>query len=127
DILESCDVVPNKTGLFYDLDLNPSDAMKTRQLMDFIEPMGKGLEEPLFQITANISEYRRFGGGKEGKKKNCHVGFNLSGLDVVWWNGADIYFDEMHMPKNVKIYGNLKWNTYGNVPKLQFTISDMVA
>ncbi len=122
--LESLEVKPHTQGLYYDLDLDPKEALATRQMMDYIEPMGKGIEEPLFCISTTVTEYRRFGG--KNKPKN-NVGFNVHGLDVVWWNGAPVYYDEMKMPKQMRFYGTLRWNMRQDTPKAQFVVDDAEA
>ncbi|MBR1866359.1 MAG: ssDNA exonuclease RecJ2, partial [Lachnospiraceae bacterium] len=110
---------PHDPNLYYDLDLDPTEAYHTLSIMDQMEPFGKGMDRPVFRIEAHFSGtewYQTMGEEKQ------HLRFDLPGnLKAVAFHLAEQY-EKDGFPMDVYLYGTLCWNYYKDRKYTQFRV-----
>ena len=86
----------------------------------YLKPFGQGFEEPVFALQ-EVNYDSMIPMNNKNQNKSRHLKFRTGDLNVVWWNGEEVY-QEIGCPKPFKCIGSLSINKYGDTISPQFTI-----
>ncbi len=108
-------------GKFYDLELEPEDAMEAYISMQRYKPFGEGNEEPVFHVKKRADRWMLMGSGDE------HIKFIFKGMEAVMFHAAD-RFDTAHMEERpvIDVYGRLSLNDFRGVKTPQIKAEDII-
>lgn len=114
-------IIPVVTGKFYDLDLTAANMNETIAKLDQIQPFGVGLPKPTFRMPCRFtgdSYFTTMGADSQ------HLRFDFENhRSAVLFNMSQKYFDDGN-PKNIYLYGDLKWNSWKGTATPQFIAKD---
>lgn len=122
-VLSSYPVVPHDKTLYYDLDLNPTEAFAAIHKLSLMEPFGKGMPRPVFRVPVNFgtgttSFYRVLG------KDQKTIQFMLPGnIKAIGFGLAERFFAD-RTPYSMLLYGDLCFEYYKGNRSVMFRILD---
>ena len=121
ELIKSLDnlAVPVWNGKYYDLAVQPSEMFNTYMKLNSLQPLGKGIESPVYQITGRINGQKMVGGDKQT------LSGTMSGMKIVGFRMAETVAD-IDFDKDVTIYGEFAPNWYKGTCYPQFQIRDIL-
>ncbi len=109
------------TGKFYDLELEPEEAMEIFDKLQKYKPFGEGNAEPVFHVRKQVDRWTLMGAGDE------HIKFIFNGMEALMFHNASA-FDTVHMGERpvIDVYGRLSVNEFRGIKTVQIIAMDIV-